>query len=85
MISENKHISTLEHLKERFTFTPEDCKRLDNIKKYTIDSISFTTYGGFDIVTNELHSEERSVCFKVRIRYINHDGKVQYLLIQPFK
>lgn len=81
---QDKHLQGIEHLKTKYEFTGKELKILENIKKHTINSIAFTTDGGFDLETGEFHPEERKVNYKIRITYEKElSRKEAFICIKP--
>lgn len=63
---QDKNLRVIEHLKTKFNFTRNELTILEKSKNF-INSIAFTTDGGFDSDTGEFHSEERKINYKIRI------------------
>lgn len=59
----------LKQLKETYQFGEGELKLLKEIEDCVINSVAYTVDGGFDLHTGEFHPEERTVCYKVRIKY----------------
>tara|TARA_B100001063_G_C16280416_1_gene318923 strand:- start:122 stop:391 length:270 start_codon:yes stop_codon:yes gene_type:complete len=68
-VSLEKHFQIIEHLKERYVLLEKELKILEEIKKYTINCVAFTTEGSFDSDTDEFFPEEITGKYKIRIRY----------------
>lgn len=84
MHCQDKHLQVIEHLKTKYEFSRKELKILENIKKHNINSIAFTTDGGFDLETGEFHPEERKVNYKIRITYEKElSNKEAFICIKP--
>ncbi len=79
---QNTNFDTLNHITEKFTFSDVEYEKLINLRKFSIESISFTTNGGFDPESKEFHLEERSRCYKIRIVYLDKFGQKKYLFLR---
>jgi len=79
---QEKHYQVIEHLKEKYNFSTNELKLLEEIKNKMIHSISFTSEGGFNCESGEFYSEGSSNCYKIKIKYEEKDSqnlKVVYL------
>ncbi|MCB7480559.1 hypothetical protein [Christiangramia sediminis] len=84
MHCQDKHLQVIEHLKTKYDFTLKEQEILENIKKYSINSIAFTTDGGFDVKTGEFYPEERKENYKIRIIYEDElSKKVSFICLKP--
>lgn len=84
MDCQDKHLQVIEHLKTKYDFSVKELKILESIKKHTINSIAFTTEGGFDLDTGEFHPEERQVNYKIRISYEKqYSNTGSFICIKP--
>ena len=84
MDCQDKHRQVIEHLKTKYDFSLKELKILEDIKKYSINSIAFTTEGGFDVETGEFHPEERKENYKIRIIYEDElSNKENFICIKP--
>ena len=79
---ENSQLNTLDYIMEKFNFSDEEYEKLIRIRKSNIQSISFTTNGGFDPESKEFHPDERDTCYKIRIVYFNNHDKLSYLFLK---
>ena len=79
-------LECLKRLQRNHKWSKEDIHLVKSIENHTITSIAYTADGGFDRINGDFHREDRSLNYKIRIKYkIADSGQEKNLVLMAVR
>lgn len=85
-VDDSVHIlKLLDQLSEKYDLSPSDLNLLEEIKASSvIQSIAFTSEGGFNPNDGEFYLKKKGISYKIRIKYqSSSEGEGKFLFLMP--